>query len=201
MHRDRDKATSIHRKIAGASAINAARTSKVVHLPARWATASLGTNNYVVTVGLGTPARHFTVEFDTGSDLSWVQCKPCHDCYEKKDASTFSTVPCGARECRDLGNLRTCSSPGDPCRFEVARDLPSLYFVRLVGVMVAGQAVKVPAARMLVNSGTQRTNLPDSTFAAVWSAFACLMGRYRMPKAKNPLYAFVRKELKRRTCT
>jgi len=64
-----------------------------------------------------------------------------------------------------------------------SRDLPSLYFVRLVGVMVAGQAVKVPAARMLVHSGTQRTNLPDSTFAAVWSAFACLMGRYRYRRA------------------
>jgi hypothetical protein len=85
MHRDRDKATSIHSKIAGASMINAARTSKVVHLPECWATASLGTNNYIVTIGQGTPARHFTVEFDTGSDLSWVQCKPCHDCYEQKN--------------------------------------------------------------------------------------------------------------------
>jgi hypothetical protein len=61
---------------------------------------SLGTNNYVVTVGQGTPVRHFTVEFDTGSDLSWVQCKPCHDCYEQKnplfdpnESSTFSTMP------------------------------------------------------------------------------------------------------------
>jgi hypothetical protein len=33
MHRDRDKAASIHCKIIGASMINAARTSKVVHLP------------------------------------------------------------------------------------------------------------------------------------------------------------------------
>jgi hypothetical protein len=35
MHRDQDKATSIHRKIIGASTINATRTSKVVHLPER----------------------------------------------------------------------------------------------------------------------------------------------------------------------
>ncbi|CAN6204815.1 unnamed protein product [Urochloa humidicola] len=301
LHRDRDRSTSIHRKLA---APYAAKTdSNSVRLPARWATESLGTNNYVVTVGLGTPARRFTVEFDTGSDLSWVQCKPCHHCYKQRDpvfdpskSSTYSAVACGARECRDLGNLRTCSSstPGDACRFEVAyadgsvaagelardtltlplppaessdaipgfvfgcghnnsglfgtedgliglgrksvslssqeaswrygynpgfsyclpsmssgagylslggaaaaappanarftpmvpsRDLPSLYFVRLVGVMVAGKAVKVPPASMLVDSGTQLTSLPDGTFAAVWSAFARLMGRHGYRRA------------------
>ncbi|CAN6196379.1 unnamed protein product [Urochloa humidicola] len=292
LHRDRDRATSIHRKIIAASAVNAARASKKsVRLPARWATDSLGTNNYVVTVGLGTPARHFTVEFDTGSDLSWVQCKPCHHCYDQHDplfdptkSSTYSAVSCGAQECRDLGNdlRRTCSSPGDACRFEVTyadgsvtngdlgrdtltlpaaaadaipgfvfgcghdnagnfgtedgliglgrksvslysqaasrygrgfsyclpssssgtgylaiggaaaaappanvrftpmvpnRDMPSLYFVRLVGVRVSGETVKIPPASMLVDSGTELTILPDGTFAAVWSVFARQMGR------------------------
>jgi hypothetical protein len=260
-------------------------------MPARWATASLGTNNYVVTVGLGTPARYFTVEFDTGSDLSWVQCKPCDDCYEQHDplfdpakSPTFSTVPSGARECRELGSLRSGSSSGGRCMYEVVyadesvtdgelardtltlatpadtipgfvfgcgrentgtfgtedgliglgrkgvslasqaagrygpgfsyclpslssgtgylalggsgaaaapanaqftpmvpnRDLPSQYFVRLVGVRVAGRVVKIPAASMLVDSGTQLTNLPDGTFNALWSAFARLMmGKYR----------------------
>ncbi|CAL5082023.1 unnamed protein product [Urochloa decumbens] len=284
--------------IASSAAVNAAGASKSARLPARWATDSLGTNNYVVTVGLGTPARHFTVEFDTGSDLSWVQCKPCHHCYEQKDplfdpskSSTYSALPCGARECRDLGDdlRRTCSSPGDACRFEVSyadgsvtvgdlardtlslptaaepdaipgfvfgcghehdntgsfgtedgliglgrksvslssqaasqygrgfsyclpslssgagylslggpgappanarftpmvpnRDLPSQYFVRLVGVRVAGETVKIPPASMLVDSGTQLTILPDGTFAAVWSAFARLMGRHRYRRA------------------
>ncbi|CAL5087740.1 unnamed protein product [Urochloa decumbens] len=91
LHRDRDRATSIHRKIIA--------------------------------------KKDFAVEFDTGSDLSWVQCKPCHHCFEQKDplfdpskSSTYSALPCGARECRDLGDdlRRTCSSPGDACRFEVS---------------------------------------------------------------------------------
>ncbi|CAN6224868.1 unnamed protein product [Urochloa humidicola] len=297
LHRDRVRATSIHRKLAAPSAVNAARASKSVRLLARWATDSLGTNNYVVTVGLGTPPRQFTVEFDTGSDLSWVQCKPCNHCYEQHDplfdpskSSTYSAVSCGARECRDLGDdLRTCSSPGDACRFEVAyadgsvtdgglardtltlpaaaeadaipgfvfgcghdnagnfgtedgliglgrksvslysqaagryggpgfsyclpssssgagylslgvgaaappantrftpmvpsRDMPSLYFVRLVGVRIAGETVKIPPANMLVDSGTELTILPDGTFATVWSAFARQMGRYGYRRA------------------
>nr|CAB3453741.1 unnamed protein product [Digitaria exilis] len=103
------------------------------YLPAHWATASLGTNNYVVTVGLGTPARYFTVELDTGSDLSWVQCSPCtrSRCYKQKDplfnpstSATYSTVPCGARECREIDDSqgrRRCSSGSSSssrCPFE-----------------------------------------------------------------------------------
>ncbi|KAF8657302.1 hypothetical protein HU200_060163 [Digitaria exilis] len=103
------------------------------YLPAHWATASLGTNNYVVTVGLGTPARYFTVELDIGSDLSWVQCSPCtrSRCYKQKDplfnpstSATYSTVPCGARECREIDDSqgrRRCSSGSSSssrCPFE-----------------------------------------------------------------------------------
>ena len=38
---------------------------------------SLGTAEYVVTVGVGTPAVSQVVSIDTGSDVSWVQCAPC----------------------------------------------------------------------------------------------------------------------------
>lgn len=88
---------------------------------------SVGTGNYVVSVGLGTPARDLTVVFDTGSDLSWVQCGPCSSggCYKQQDplfapsdSSTFSAVRCGARECRAR---QSCGgSPGDDrCPYEV----------------------------------------------------------------------------------
>ncbi|KAF8657299.1 hypothetical protein HU200_060164 [Digitaria exilis] len=96
------------------------------YLPAHWATASLGTNNYVVTVGLGTPARYFTVELDIGSDLSWVQCSPCtrSRCYKQKDplfnpstSATYSTC----REIDDSQGRRRCSSGSSSssrCPFE-----------------------------------------------------------------------------------
>ncbi|KAF8781021.1 hypothetical protein HU200_000990 [Digitaria exilis] len=133
LHRDRDRANSIHRKITAKNAAQQASNKGMHYLPAHWATASLGTNNYVVTVGLGTPARYFTVEFDTGSDLSWVQCSPCtrSRCYKQKDplfnpstSPTYSTVPCGARECREIDDSqgRRCSSGSNSsssrCPFE-----------------------------------------------------------------------------------
>ncbi|CAK7354030.1 unnamed protein product, partial [Dovyalis caffra] len=48
--------------------------------------ASIGAGDYVVTVGLGTPKKEFTLIFDTGSDVTWTQCEPCvKSCYEQKE--------------------------------------------------------------------------------------------------------------------
>lgn len=66
---------------------------------------------YVVTLGIGTPAVQQTVLIDTGSDLSWVQCKPCNssECYPQKDplfdpskSSTYAPIPCDTDACRNL---------------------------------------------------------------------------------------------------
>uniref|UniRef100_A0A0D9WPP0 Peptidase A1 domain-containing protein n=1 Tax=Leersia perrieri TaxID=77586 RepID=A0A0D9WPP0_9ORYZ len=66
---------------------------------------------YVVTLGIGTPAVEQTVLIDTGSDLSWVQCKPCGagDCFPQKDplfdptkSSSYASVPCDSDACRKL---------------------------------------------------------------------------------------------------
>ncbi|KAG2644171.1 aspartyl protease family protein At5g10770-like isoform X2 [Panicum virgatum] len=126
LERDQDRVDSIHRRAAGAAsaaAADAARASKGVSLPARRGV-SLGTGNYIVSVGLGTPRRDFSVVFDTGSDLSWVQCRPCNGCYEQQDplfdpaqSSTYAAVPCGDPQCRGLDSW-TCTS-GSRCRYEV----------------------------------------------------------------------------------
>ncbi|WZZ22667.1 hypothetical protein YC2023_124054 [Brassica napus] len=38
---------------------------------------TLGSGNYIVTVGIGTPKHDLSLVFDTGSDLTWTQCEPC----------------------------------------------------------------------------------------------------------------------------
>ncbi|XP_023156103.1 aspartyl protease family protein At5g10770 [Zea mays] len=68
---------------------------------------SLDTLEFVVTVGFGTPAQTYTVIFDTGSDVSWIQCLPCSGhCYKQHDpifdptkSATYSVVPCGHPQC------------------------------------------------------------------------------------------------------
>ncbi|KAF8020188.1 hypothetical protein BT93_G0781 [Corymbia citriodora subsp. variegata] len=47
---------------------------------------TVGTGNYIVTVGLGTPKKDLTLIFDTGSPLTWTQCQPCvGSCYTQSD--------------------------------------------------------------------------------------------------------------------
>ncbi|KAJ1259127.1 hypothetical protein BS78_10G129800 [Paspalum vaginatum] len=92
---------------------------------------SVDSLEYVVTVGLGTPAVPQVLLMDTGSDLSWVQCAPCNStaCYPQNDplfdpskSSTYAPVPCHTDACRNLtgddyGN--GCTSGGAQCGYAI----------------------------------------------------------------------------------
>ncbi|WVZ81350.1 hypothetical protein U9M48_028737 [Paspalum notatum var. saurae] len=92
---------------------------------------SVDSLEYVVTVGLGTPAVPQVLLMDTGSDLSWVQCAPCNStaCYPQKGplfdprkSSTYAPVPCHTEACKNLtgdqyGN--GCTSGGAQCGYAI----------------------------------------------------------------------------------
>ncbi|XP_078442977.1 aspartyl protease family protein At5g10770-like [Wolffia australiana] len=79
---------------------------------------SFGVGNYVGRVGLGTPSRDYIVVFDTGSSLSWVQCRPCSgSCYKQvgpifdpSASSSYSPIFCTSPECTEL-RAATLNSP------------------------------------------------------------------------------------------
>ncbi|KAL8504290.1 hypothetical protein ACS0TY_022868 [Phlomoides rotata] len=83
---------------------------------------SLGSGNYIVTVGLGTPRKTLSLVFDTGSDLTWTQCQPCaRSCYQQQEpifnpsaSTSYSNVSCNSAECSQLstatGNTPGCST-------------------------------------------------------------------------------------------
>ncbi|KAF5790130.1 putative nepenthesin [Helianthus annuus] len=83
---------------------------------------TIGSGNYIVTVGLGTPAKQLSLIFDTGSDLTWTQCEPCaRSCYDQKEpifapskSTTYSNISCTATQCSELtsatGNDPGCSA-------------------------------------------------------------------------------------------
>ncbi|KAJ9702795.1 hypothetical protein PVL29_004503 [Vitis rotundifolia] len=69
---------------------------------------TIGTSNYVVTVGLGTPKRDLTLVFDTGSDLTWTQCQPC-TCYKQQEpifnpsmSTSYTSISCTSSTCPEL---------------------------------------------------------------------------------------------------
>uniref|UniRef100_A0A0E0CQR1 Peptidase A1 domain-containing protein n=1 Tax=Oryza meridionalis TaxID=40149 RepID=A0A0E0CQR1_9ORYZ len=128
---DQRRAEYIQRRVSGAAAAAAPGMqlagSKAATVPANLGF-SIGTLQYVVTVSLGTPAVAQTLEVDTGSDVSWVQCKPCPSppCYSQRDplfdptrSSSYSAVPCGAASCSQLA-LYSNGCSGGQCGYVVS---------------------------------------------------------------------------------
>ncbi|XP_058092636.1 aspartyl protease AED1-like [Magnolia sinica] len=80
---------------------------------------SLGSGEYFMDVFVGTPPKHFSLILDTGSNLNWIQCLPCHDCFEQngppynpQDSSSYRNV-----SCRDPGcELVSSPAPPQPCK-------------------------------------------------------------------------------------
>nr|XP_020198516.1 aspartyl protease family protein At5g10770-like [Aegilops tauschii subsp. strangulata] len=86
-------------------------------------TSGFNITEFVVVIGFGTPSQPSALLFDTGSDLSWVQCQPCTGhCYQQNDplfdptkSSTYDVVRCGTPECSAAGGM--CN--GTTCLYNV----------------------------------------------------------------------------------
>ncbi|GLT76956.1 hypothetical protein SLA2020_485880 [Shorea laevis] len=64
---------------------------------------------YIMNISIGTPPMEILGIADTGSDLIWMQCKPCAHCYKQdaplfdpKSSSTYEPLSCLSTECKAL---------------------------------------------------------------------------------------------------
>ncbi|WZY74674.1 hypothetical protein YC2023_021058 [Brassica napus] len=117
---DQARVNSIHSKLSK-KLTDRVRQSKSTALPAKDGSI-FGSGNYVVSVGIGTPKRDQSLIFDTGSDLTWIQCEPCvQTCYSQKEpifnpssSSSYYNVSCSSAACTSLssatGNSGSCSA-------------------------------------------------------------------------------------------
>lgn len=85
---------------------------------------SQGSGEYFTRVGVGSPAKDQLVVLDTGSDIIWIQCEPCSDCYTQSDpifnpamSSTYNGLKCDANQCQEL-DVSGCSR-GGTCIYQV----------------------------------------------------------------------------------
>ncbi|KAL6190279.1 hypothetical protein ACLB2K_036677 [Fragaria x ananassa] len=85
---------------------------------------SQGSGEYFSRVGIGRPPSQVYVVLDTGSDVSWVQCAPCADCYQQVDpifeptsSASFAQLSCDAARCKSL-DVFECRN--NTCLYEVA---------------------------------------------------------------------------------
>ncbi|ERN05443.1 hypothetical protein AMTRI_Chr12g268640 [Amborella trichopoda] len=84
-----------------------------------------GSGEYFSRVGIGQPAHEQYMVLDTGSDVSWVQCEPCSDCYDQADpvfnptsSSSYRAVGCDSSVCRSL-DVSACRN-NSTCMYQVS---------------------------------------------------------------------------------
>lgn len=98
----------------------------------------LGIGEYITWFKVGTPSQKFRLIVDTGSDLTWINCrygcKSRDNCSKKRKrmkrkrvfhasvSSSFKPVPCFSNMCKvelmNLFSLTTCPTPLTPCAYD-----------------------------------------------------------------------------------
>ncbi|KAI8539186.1 hypothetical protein RHMOL_Rhmol09G0161800 [Rhododendron molle] len=85
---------------------------------------SQGSGEYFSRVGIGRPPSQVYMVLDTGSDVNWVQCAPCADCYQQTDpiyepssSTSFSPLTCETKQCKSL-DVSMCRN--NTCLYEVS---------------------------------------------------------------------------------
>ncbi|GAB4855749.1 hypothetical protein Ancab_024393 [Ancistrocladus abbreviatus] len=92
-----------HRLNALAATMASSDTSNVQ------APVSVGDGEFLMTLAIGTPPVSYSAIMDTGSDLTWTQCKPCDRCFDQptplfdpKKSSSYSKLSCSSDLCMQL---------------------------------------------------------------------------------------------------
>ncbi|XP_058202140.1 aspartyl protease family protein At5g10770-like [Rhododendron vialii] len=123
MSHDQARVNSLHHRLRIKSDRNSLDDSKAT-LPAK-SGRSIGTGNYIVTLGLGTPKKDLTLTFDTGSDVTWIQCQPCIRCYQQQEpifnpsaSQTYKNLSCTSPQCSQL-YISGCTRATNTCLYAV----------------------------------------------------------------------------------
>ncbi|KAJ4721410.1 aspartic proteinase CDR1-like [Melia azedarach] len=82
---------------------------------------------FLMKVSIGTPPVEILAIADTGSDLIWIQCKPCFFCYEQdtdlfdpSKSSSYKDLSCYSKQCGSMGET-SCSFLGfGKCTYSVS---------------------------------------------------------------------------------
>ncbi|KAJ8438705.1 hypothetical protein Cgig2_013751 [Carnegiea gigantea] len=81
---------------------------------------------HIMEVSLGTPPVSQLAIADTGSDLIWIQCQPCVQCYHQKlpifdprKSSSYKVESCDSDACQELSSRSTCTQR-NTCKYSYA---------------------------------------------------------------------------------
>ncbi|XP_050373184.1 aspartic proteinase CDR1-like [Argentina anserina] len=79
-------------------------------------------DGHIFKFSIGTPPVDVYALADTGSSVTWTQCKPCQTCletiydmFDPKKSSTYKNITCLQRECRHVDNMKPPDTSADFC--------------------------------------------------------------------------------------
>ncbi|KAH7366013.1 hypothetical protein KP509_18G058900 [Ceratopteris richardii] len=83
--------------------------------------------DFYLTISVGSPPQHLIFTLDTGSELTWTQCKPCKVCgasggpvFSFNKSSSYVPVPCKSPICsQSLGFSGGCGNSTGKCIFQL----------------------------------------------------------------------------------
>ncbi|XWS70534.1 hypothetical protein CRYUN_Cryun03dG0056000 [Craigia yunnanensis] len=112
---DEARVKFIHSKLAKNPGSSNVEETDAARLPAKDGSV-VGSVNYIVAVGLGTPKQYLSLIYDTGSDITWTQCQPCaRSCYKQQDpifspslSSSYSNISFTSTVCNSLNSTIAC---------------------------------------------------------------------------------------------
>jgi len=81
---------------------------------------------YLMKYSVGTPPFEVLGIVDTGSNVIWMQCQPCQDCYKQNmpifdpaKSKTYKNLPCSSKQCLSVGRVHSCSEDGRKCEYTI----------------------------------------------------------------------------------
>ncbi|KAL5062258.1 hypothetical protein RYX36_023995 [Vicia faba] len=79
---------------------------------------------YIMTYSLGTPPVKIYGIVDTGSDIVWLQCQPCRQCYKQvtpifdpSKSKSYKNLLCSSKQCKSV-DFHSCSK-NNSCEYSV----------------------------------------------------------------------------------
>eukprot|EP00253_Pinus_taeda_P027876 PITA_27876 len=86
----------------------------------------VGSKQYIVIVGIGTPPTRQLLVIDTANDMSWIQCEDCTQCYSQvypifnpNTSSSFKRITCTSDACINYGNNPIPCDDNELCAYQV----------------------------------------------------------------------------------
>ncbi|XP_051124234.1 aspartic proteinase CDR1-like [Andrographis paniculata] len=82
--------------------------------------------NYLMKFSIGTPPVEYLATADTGSDLTWIQCTPCRNCFEqtqplfdRRRSPSYRPVLHNSATCRSTGLVTNPRGSGNTCGYSI----------------------------------------------------------------------------------